>query len=240
MLAVAGHKPKTWRELLNALTPEVVDQLTEYPWYAEADFSLPISSDVGDIGTRANAVQRNLAAEGIKLEAILIEPLLEGRFNRLVKNTRNKAVVMLGLALRLADRIGQLAPEERLRLCVDRLGGRQHYREALSTAMPGYELQILEESAERSAYRLTRSSRICEIEFATGGEDRHLPVALASIYSKYVRELFMHAFNGYWSKKAANLKPTAGYYRDAQRWLKDAAPVLERAGIDLGTLVRAR
>ncbi len=241
MLAVAGRRPRSWRGLLRVLAPEVVDQLDQYPWYARVDPALPLSDGVGDIGVQANAIRRDCATHRVEPLGVFSEPLLEGHYNRLVKNTRNKAVVLLGLALRLADRIMRTAsPRERIRLCVDRLGGRQHYREPLVTAMPGHELQILEESPERSAYRLVRSARVCEIEFATRGEDRHFPVALASVYSKYLRELFMHVFNDYWSGRVADLKPTAGYYSDARRWLRDARPALARAGIDRSLLIRER
>lgn len=240
MLAVARRRPKSWRGLLRVLAPHTIEQLSQYPWYREAEFPLPTSDEVGDIGTRANAIRRDCAQQNVEPVGVFCEPILEGHFNRLVQNTRNKAVVLLGLALRVVDRVFRLAPNERVRLCVDRLGGRQHYREALVTALPGHEMQILEESAERSAYRMVRSSRICEIEFATGGEQRHFAVALASVYSKYLRELFMRAFNDYWSEKMTGLKPTAGYYTDAHRWLTEAAPALKQAGIDRSLLVRER
>ena len=63
-------------------------------------------------------------------------------------------------------------------------------------------------------------------------------MALASVYSKYLRELFMHVFNGYWSGQQPGLEPTAGYYTDAQRWLKDAAPSLRRLNVKTDLLVR--
>lgn len=56
----------------------------------------------------------------------------------------------------------------------------------------------------------------------------HLPVALASMIAKYVRELAMHRFNRYWSKRMPELKPTAGYTLDARRWLADAAQVITK------------
>ena len=240
MLAVAHHRPESWRGLLRVVAPQTIEQLSHYPWYDQTDFPIPTADEVGDIGMRANAVRRDCAKHKVEPVAVFCEPMLEGHFNRLVKNTRNKAVVLLGLALRIVDRIVRLAPHERVRLCVDRLGGRRHYREALVTALPGYEMQILEESPERSAYRLIRSSRICEIEFATSGEQRHFTVALASVYSKYLRELFMHAFNSYWSGKMPGLERTAGYYTDAQRWLEEVAPVLRQAKVHRGLLVRER
>jgi len=202
--------------------------------------ALPLSDNVGDVGTRANAIRQDGAVSGVEFLGVCCEPLPEGHYNRLVSNTRNKAVVLLGLALRVVDRIMRTAPDERVRLCVDRLGGRTHYREALTVSLPGYDMRILEESETRSAYRLTRSARTCEIEFVIGGESRHFAVALASVYSKYVRELYMHAFNRYWSGRIPGLRPTAGYYTDAQRWLGDAGPKLDGFCVDRGLLVRER
>ena len=57
-------------------------------------------------------------------------------------------------------------------------------------------------------------------------EERHLPVALASMFAKYVRELLMGAFNHYWQQVVPGLRPTAGYYTDAMRFLADIDPAL--------------
>jgi ribonuclease HII len=240
MLAAAGLRPRTWRTLLDLLARDATLPLERCPWYAGQDVDLPLSAKVGDIGTRANAVRRNMDEQGVEFVGVFAEPILEEQFNRLVSKTGNKAVAMLGTALRVVDRILRGAPDPRVRLCVDRLGGRVHYREALNTAFPQFEIQILEESADRSAYRLASSARVCRLEFVTGGEDRHFAIALASVYSKYLRELYMHVFNAYWSRQVAALRPTAGYYTDAKRWLNDAAAELDRLGIDRATLVRQR
>jgi hypothetical protein len=240
MLAVGGHRPGNWRSLLDLLTPDSAGELEQYPWYTGADVPLPVSNDVGDVPTRANAVRVDCSAHSVDLIGVYGEVLRVAQFNRLVKSTRNKAVVMLGLALRVVDRILRAAPGERVRLCIDRLGGRLHYRDSLTTALPEYELQILEESPVRSSYRLVCEPRVCAIEFVTSGEAHHFPVALASIYSKYVRELHMRAFNRYWTTQQGDLRPTAGYFTDAKRWLKDASQTLNRLDIDRGMLLRER
>jgi len=240
MLAVAGRKPRTWRALLEMLAPHATAPLDRCPWYTGRDFDLPLHDGVGDIGTRANSVRRNMAEERVELIGVFAEPILEEQFNHLITMTDNKSVAMLGTALRVVDRILRCAPDRRVRLCVDRLGGRVHYREALLTAFPEYELQILDESPDRSAYRLANSSRVCRVEFVVGGEDQHFSIALASIFSKYVRELYMHLFNDFWSTQVSSLRPTAGYYSDAKRWLNDASAELDRLGIDRTTLVRQR
>ncbi len=240
MLAVSGKTPKTWHHLLETIAPTAATQLEDYPWYTINELPLPIDKAVGDIPTRANAIRRNCAEKNIELIEVFSEPLLEKQFNRMIDLTRNKATVLIGQATRLIDKIIRCSSERRVRICVDRLGGRTHYRGVLQTAFPDYDIQVLEESPENSLYRLTNPARVVKISFSTGGEQKHFPVALASAYSKYIRELFMHVFNGYWSTQNANLKPTAGYYTDAKRWLTDVAPTLKKLSVKKESLIRQR
>lgn len=240
MLAVAGKEPGTWRALVETLAEGIAAQLDEYPWYRGADFALPLTPGVGDIPTRANAVRRDCASHGVTCLTPICEPVLVGRYNELVRATRNKAVVLLMAVQRIIARYLAASPDELVRIYVDRLGGRLHYREALTTAFPGYELQIVEESERHSAYRLTRPGIRCELAFAMGGDSRYLPTALASMYSKYLRELFMHRFNAFWGEKVPGLRSTAGYYTDACRWLKEAEAALNQLGVARDLLVRRR
>jgi hypothetical protein len=67
-----------------------------------------------------------------------------------------------------------------------------------------------------------------------------MPVALASIFSKYIRELFMRLENQYWLHFIPGLKPTAGYYKDAQRFLSQIAHVKQREAIHDDILIRVK
>ena len=75
------------------------------------------------------------------------------------------------------------------------------------------------------------------ITFAEKAETRAFTVALASCLAKYARELAMGAFNRYFGALQPDLKPTAGYTSDGRRWLRDATPMLRRAGIAREVLV---
>ncbi len=244
MLASAGQRPTTWRALLDLLSPGACDELSTYPWYVEGDCALPLARDAGggvvDLGTHANAVRRDYAHSEVTFVGVFSEPLAVRRYNRLVERTRNKSVVLIGQVLRVIDRVMRVASAESVRIVVDRLGARMRYREALTDSLPGGALAILEESETRSAYRLRWPDRTCEIEFTTKADDAHFAVALASLYSKYVRELYMHVFNNYWSRRMPELLPTAGYYTDAHRWLKDVDSVVSAASFDRAVLVRSR
>ncbi len=239
MLAAGGAMPKTWRELLDVLSPGATDALEAYPWYATADLTIP-ADDAADVPTRANALRRAMVEKSVELLGLYSEPLCEGNYNGLVQRTRNKSAALLGIVLRLVDRVFAGGNDDRVRVCVDRLGGRMHYRDSLILAFPAFDLQIVEESDDRSAYRLSQGSRYCFVEFVVSGEQKHFAVALASMISKYVRELYMRVFNEFWCRQHEGLAPTAGYYTDAQRWLKDAEPTIRRLAIKRDVLVRSR
>ena len=95
---------------------------------------------------------------------------------------------------------------------------------------------MLVESPEMSRYSLVLRDEIStspfpetKISFQTESETVHMPIALASMIAKYVRELAMIRFNTYWQAKMPELKPTAGYVTDARRWLDDAADAVDRS-----------
>ena len=70
--------------------------------------------------------------------------------------------------------------------------------------------------------------------------DSHLPAALASMASKYLRELAMRAFNDFWRRSVDGLRPTAGYPQDAKRFKAQIAAVQAELGIDDRLLWRER
>ncbi len=79
-----------------------------------------------------------------------------------------------------------------------------------------------------------------EVHFEVSAEAFHLPVALASMLSKYLRELFMGRFNGYWRSVAGQIDPTAGYYTDGRRFYEQIAGHVARMGIDEAMIYRSR
>lgn len=239
MLRAAGHAPATMRELVRLAAPRAEGDLGGYPWYADFDRTLPASTSVEDIATRANAVRRDLAACGIRPVGLFIELICEGHFNRHVDRTNNKATVLLEVTLGIVRRILD-ATTQPVRFCLDRQGGRKEYVEAFKTYLGKSRCTVLEETPTRSAYRMGAKSRRWTAEFLTQGETRALLIALASIYSKYLRELLMEGLNGYFRQRVEGLAPTAGYYGDATRFIEAVSPAIAAARIDRGMLVRCR
>lgn len=230
--------PESVRVLLSMLNPGAEGAFSAHPWYAELDIRLPLAADAGSVAIAGARLRRDGEACGARLVGLLSESVPEGRYNQLVAATRNKASVLFTLTARLMQRVAETWPGRRIRFLADKQGGRGHYGDLLRRGFDGRYLAVLEESAEWSAYELRGQDSTWQIGFAQGGETRHLPIAMASIVSKYMRELFMTTFNRYWQARIPGLVATAGYYSDGLRFVEDVRPHLARLGIEAAQLVR--
>lgn len=245
MLEVCGQRPEDGRSLLRGLCASALQDLSSYPWYEGLDLGLPIEADRAMIKIKARAVSADLAGAGMRFLGAASRLLPEGHFNRLVSRTRNKASVLWGQATQLIEHALEIGCPQTVRVCLDRQGARVHCAQALMTAFEPVALEVVAESPLRSAYRLRRripggGEHGVLIEFVQSGEAEHLPIALASILSKYLREVCMLAFNRYWQRHVDALKRTAGYYQDGLRFLRDIEPALRLLAVDRGMLVRSR
>jgi hypothetical protein len=263
MLGVGHSVPATVDDLLIRVAPGTRLDFEEHPWYRGIQRSIPVSS-CSDVSMWANALSRNLIQRSLIFLGAFAEPVPEGRYNRLVRDTGNKADVLAAANLRIIKRMLEMLQRgEQAVILADRLGGRARYAELVRSAWPDANLHIVCETSDRSEYIFQTpgipknsppsempeyvgsddaprsASAEVRIAYATGADRLHFPVALASIFSKYLREVFMLLFNDYWSC-FGNLKPTAGYYSDAKRWLNDARPILEEMGIRPANLVRSK
>lgn len=190
---------------------------------------LPVEADVAGCLRASTAVRAALAARGVRLHAIRCRVMQPGVFNTLLAAGLNKSDILSRTTLELAAALRNTAAEQPAILWCDRHGGRRSYAPLLTRHFDTPLVRVREETAACSAYELPAAS--CTVEFSVGGESR-VPVALASLTAKYMRELAMRAFNAFWSGRAPALQPTAGYPVDAGRWRKDAADVVAAAGCD--------
>ncbi|MEM7455515.1 MAG: hypothetical protein AAF456_14275, partial [Planctomycetota bacterium] len=67
-----------------------------------------------------------------------------------------------------------------------------------------------------------------------------LPVALASMVSKYVREVFMMLWNDFWQLEVPGIRPTKGYPVDAKRFKMEIETAQNSLGIEDRTIWRNR
>ncbi|MBL0927385.1 MAG: hypothetical protein IBJ11_07015 [Phycisphaerales bacterium] len=212
--------------------------LDHRPWYAGDPLPLPASTTADHVRLLASRVAAACDAAAVRPLDLRCLALDESAFNARLAEVPGKARVSFELVAAMLARVwrgracvegpGHHAP----RVVVDRQGGRTAYGPLLAEIFPGAGVRVLGETDERSVYEIRREAgpgpgpgdeaRLMRISFEVEAEQRHLPVALASMTAKLIRELAMARFNRYWGGRVAELKPTAGYATDARRWLRDA------------------
>jgi ribonuclease HII len=98
----------------------------------------------------------------------------------------------------------------------------------------------LEEGALRSSYRVLGLGREVRLTFQPRADAEQFCVALASMVSKYVRELLMGELNAFWQGHVPGLRPTAGYPGDAARYFEAIRPAAQRLGIPEAAIWRRK
>ena len=225
-LAMCGHRPQSLHELWSALDTQNLSQPFDEPWYSEIDVKLPTENSPDEIEESAAGWRECCEDAGIRLVAICSDIMLTERFNRLTAEAGSKGVCLSRTSLRLLRTVWAPDRTAPALLVADKHGGRNRYDELLDEILDEQMVFRVEEGRERSEYRIG-SSRIV---FRTRAES-HLPVALASMVSKYVREMCMIAFNRFWCDRCPWLKPTKGYPVDARRFRDEIAEVQSQLGV---------
>jgi ribonuclease HII len=105
---------------------------------------------------------------------------------------------------------------------------------------PYMKFTIIRESPELSSYELRAKNRAMCLHFEVGADEKYLPVSLASMVSKYLRELLIGCINRFFVDFSPNLKPTAGYWTDGLRFIKDLKTSLPHIRINQNQLIRCR
>jgi hypothetical protein len=130
--------------------------------------------------------------------------------------------------------------DEPVLFAVDKHGGRNSYAAMLQHALPEGQIRVEDERPGRSSYRVDGLRREVRVLFEPRADVNHFVVALASMVSKYLRELLMGEFNQFWLTHVPGLKPTAGYPGDAARFWEAIRPAARRLGIPEASLWRQR
>jgi len=238
-LHVLDRLPKSWRQAWQALDPDSAAPRREIPWYADFDAPLPSDAPQPEIESLGRRLASGLAAAGVRLLDVRSRVVFEPEFNRLVAEHGTKGTVLSRATLELAARLTAAFGAGPVSIVCDKHGGRNRYARLIEESFPGRLVEIYGESRDLSVYRFGPAERRIEIRFQARAESC-LPVALASMQSKYLRELAMQALNAYWCGRVDGLHPTAGYPHDARRFKTSIAQAQAALGIEDTALWRQR
>lgn len=216
-------RPRGWRDVWRALAPDAIDgPMPRIPWYADYDGPAPLDCAVETIETLVEPLRAGLAAAGVRLAAVRSRAIFEEEFNGLVERHGSKGAALSHETLALIARAIELLPSGPISIVCDKHGGRNRYGPLLAAHFPEWLIEVRGEGRQRSVYRFGPAERRVDVCFRTQAESC-LPAALASMASKYLRELAMRALNDYWCGRVPGLQATAGYPQDAKRFRADIA-----------------
>ena len=238
-LKCLGKEPNTLTELIELLCPSCLKRLSDYPWYENLG-SCHLSTDIADKAIAATVLADDLASNGIELVDLTSCCLDVAYYNKMVASVKNKANVLFTATSQLIKRACDNFEGDDLQIIVDRQGGRVRYRKNLQRMFPQMELRILRESPAASSYELQGNGKSMRLHFVVGADGRFLPVSLASMVSKYLRELLIGNINRYFAGFGAELKPTAGYWKDGLRFIEDIKANLPDVEFNSDQLIRCR
>jgi hypothetical protein len=203
--------------------------------------ALPIVAVPDEYFSAADHLAHTSATCGVVWGLVRSLVVCPPRFNTLLDQWGSKgAVLSLGLTELVRCNHGHTGGAEAMCFFVDKHGGRNNYAAILQQALPEGMVLAHEEGRERSVYSVAGLERPMRLTFQPRADSSHLCVALASMFSKYLRELLMLEFNRFWQTHVPDLEPTAGYPGDAARFLAAIQPIAERLGIAEAALWRRK
>jgi ribonuclease HII len=232
------HAP-TLVDFLQDVASDELPALRREVWFV-GDTVLPTEASQADLAGAVDAWKKASAQAGVVWgfcqSAIVPAP----RFNDLIDKWDSKGAV-LGIALtQLMQRCLEKTSAAPMRFVVDKHGGRNTYSALLQHAFPDGFVWADEEGSARSIYRVVGLDRAVRIIFMPKADVLHFTVALASMISKYVRELLMREFNRFWQTHVPGLKPTSGYPLDAGRYFDAIRPAMAKLSIAERAVWRCR
>lgn len=227
LLRAAGLGTTSLRALDEQL--QLREQVWDHdPWRSCQDLPLPTAVSTAEPDSTAWG---SLPVELCAIRSLVVHP---AEFNRRLE-IGNKSELVTRCHFELLRSLKLPWEAEDILVYSDKHGGRNRYAGALADHWDGAWIEIVAESAELSAYRLGKT----ELRFEPRAE-RHLPVACASMVSKYLRELHMMLFNRFWQGLVPQLKPTQGYPLDARRFAREIEAARFQRNLPLDQLWRQK
>ena len=222
--------PQNVASLLRLACPTSDEQFLEtLPAYDFSAITLPLKANRDEICENANRLREAQATAKVYLQSIHCQPVFPTQFNAGLASYGNKATLLSNQTLEIVANLKSKTDDD-LEIVCDKHGGRSKYAGLIKTHLTDQLISTGVETKACSDYSFSDQQRDVVVRFQAGGES-FMPTALASMVSKYVREVFMKAWNQFWIDQLPNLKPTKGYPLDAKRFKTEINDFQNQLGI---------
>ena len=208
-------------------------------WSPAETFALPLHGSLDSLRSSGDRFLKACQTADIGLVDVRCQPVFPATFNRLTDSLGNKAHVLSSQTMAVISKLLKKTEGQNVTIYCDKHGGRSRYLPLIQQHLTQQLVTVETESRALSRYHWLQADRRIEIQFTVGGESQ-LAVALASMVSKYVREIFMHVWNEFWQDHVDDLKPTKGYPVDAKRFMNEIESAQAKLGIARSQIWRNR
>ena len=224
MLGLTTSVPTNVPELIQCISAPPQPSLDEKNTNHWHNLHLPVKANRDELAELGPRLKATLNQRGIHFHRMAVSVIFPEEFNRGLNACGNKANLLSSITCQLAKFLieNNVPPTENVEILFDKHGGRARYAGCLQQEMTGSFIHVIDEGRLASHYQWQEGERHLEAKFMAKGE-RYMPIGLASMVAKYVRELCMGAWNSFWCDQLPGLKPTAGYPQDARRFKQDIA-----------------
>jgi len=227
-------------DLLKLLSDYDEDGFDKYPWYKGKDIDLPVTSNVSAIMNYADIFEQTAALQGVSILEIKSHFHCVSEINRQIALDGNKSLLLFKSCMRHLKEIFEHYGKQKPKVLIDKHGGRNYYEGLLAQDFEGCKVDSITEGNLLSTYNINNAEREMDVSFIAGADSKYFPTALASMFSKYIRELFIKLFNAFWQENVPDIKPTAGYPEDARRFLSQIHNVRNKLNINDDILIRVK
>jgi ribonuclease HII len=188
---------------------------------------LPVPAFGGDASYGEELLDRLVGRSSLRIVDVQSRIACAGVLNAKLAAGTNKLAVDLELFEDLIRAVHARHGSPLLAVC-GMIGGLRDYASRLSR----FEPQSVQPLAGRRGQRRYAIDGVGEVRFEVDADARHLPVALASIVGKYVREICMRRIGEFYQQGNPELKLASGYHDPVTtRFIDATEPSRRRLGI---------
>ncbi len=239
LFSLKGRVPADWLELVDMVCePEVRNCIGKQAWLFDQGLSLPLAADLDAIKKLSDQFSSGCETSGVQLKQVRCASVFPDKFNDDLTKFCNKASLLSNVTLSIVRELLDQSDDD-VEVGCDKHGGRSKYAGLIQQILTDEMVMIGKESLDVSDYSFRENGHDVVLRFQAKGES-FLPTALASMFAKYLREVFMELWNNFWRSKLPGIKPTKGYPLDAKRFKAEIETTQLALGISDHNIWRKR
>jgi len=223
-------------------TALVFKRLIEPDYCSHNELTLPVSADNSEINMSTKTLRIELKNNSIRFCEVKVGIVEPSDFNGGIRRLQNKADFLWEVSGKLIKHcVDKYNHKNMVVIRAGKQGGRNYYLPYLQRLFVDKIVRPVEQGHNNSSYIIrTKPSSDAVISFIKDGDASEFAIALASIFSKYYRELSMLKLNRFFQSHILSLKPTSGYQTDSRRFIREINPLFSKLGLERNNFIRIR